>query len=60
VRNALRDEFDFYVVNGVGNEFGRFFVHGGSDISMVSITDSLIFWIYNPMALQLLAIKKIR
>jgi len=53
-------EFDFYVVNGVGNEFGRLFVHGGSDISMVSITDSLIFWIYNPMALQLLAIKKIR
>ena len=27
---------------------------------MVSITNSLIFWIYNPMALQLLAIKKIR
>ena len=27
---------------------------------MVSITDSLIFWIYNPLALQLLAIKKIR
>ena len=55
----LRDEFNFYVVNGVGNEFGRLFIHGRSHIPMVGITDSLIFWIYNSMAVQLLEIKKI-
>ena len=62
--NAIRTALGMSLISMLSMELAMNLVDylftGGGDISMVSITDSLIFWIYNPMALQLLAIKKIR
>lgn len=61
--NAIRTALGMSLISMLSMELAMNLVDylfTGGDISMVSITDSLTFWIYNPMALQLLAIKKIR